>query len=116
MGKDYPDPRPDRRAPYNQPIKIYEDSYSRGMRERRLIREKLRRGLRRRLGDVEARVGRSISERRECAGLSVAEFAQRIDLSPARVKKIEAGKGKLTVGLLQRIASALGCLLIIEIV
>jgi len=116
MGKTNPDPRPDRRVPYNQPIRIYDDPYSRGMRERRLVREELRQGLRSGLGDVESRVGRSISERREGAGLSVAEFAQRIDISSARLKKIEAGKGKLTVNLLQRIASELGCTLIIAIV
>ncbi|WP_053226064.1 helix-turn-helix domain-containing protein [Solirubrobacter soli] len=63
--------------------------------------------------DAEA-VGRRIRATREALGLSQAALADRLDVSPAYLNKLEAGRGNPTIGSLARIATALGCRLAID--
>ena len=96
MGKNIADPKGDRREPINQPIKFYGGHNPERSLERRLI------------GPINKRVGAGIEYERTRAGLSVEQLAQRMKMSVARLKKIEAGEGDLTLSLLERIAEALG--------
>lgn len=118
MGKNKSDSEGGRREPYNQPIKVYGVSSPEGAGALREILGQVRRGLR----DVSAgrtidkKVGNNIGYKRHRAGLSVEQFAARMKMSSARLKKIEAGKERLTLSLVQRIASALGCFLQCELV
>lgn len=113
MGKQKDDSKGSRREPYNEPIKVYGVASPDGMSALRVIMRQVRRGLREvRLGRaIDVKVGKNIGYKRYRAGLSVEQFASRMKMSVARLKKIEAGKSKLTLGLTQRIASALGCFL-----
>lgn len=118
MGKHKDDLVGGRREPYNQPIKIYADPIPKRVRDWRKITEEVRRDLNAvRLGSaIDARVGKNIGYRRIRSGLSVVQFARRMNISAARLKKIEAGKEKLTLSFVQRIAAALGYFLSCEFV
>lgn len=118
MGKDKDDSKGGRREPFNVPIKVYGVAGPEGQAALREIMSQVRRGLRDEWAGrtVGPRVGKDIAYRRTRAGLSVEQFAQRMKMSPARLRKIEEGKGDLTLGLLQRIAAALGCFLNCELV
>jgi transcriptional regulator with XRE-family HTH domain len=52
---------------------------------------------------------------REAAGLTQSELAERLDVSPAYVQKVEAGKANLTIGQLARFGEALGAFLQLEL-
>ena len=118
MGKHKDDSGGSRREPYNQPIKIYADPNPDRVGDWRKIKEEVRRDLNAvRLGRaIDARVGKNIEYRRTRAGLSIEQFAKRMKISVTRLKKIEAGKEKLTLCFIQRIAAALGCFLSCELV
>jgi ribosome-binding protein aMBF1 (putative translation factor) len=118
MGKNKGDSKGGRREPCNEPIKVYGVASPEGSAALREIMGQVRRGLREvRLGRaIDVKVGNNIGYKRTRAGLSVEQFAARMKMSVARLKKIEAGKGKLTLSLTQRLASALGCFLHCELV
>jgi len=54
------------------------------------------------------RVGRRVRERRAQLGLSGRELAARAGLSPRFVAQVEAGRGNIAIGRLERLAGALG--------
>jgi HTH-type transcriptional regulator / antitoxin HipB len=56
-----------------------------------------------------AAVGSSIRAARERIGLSQTALADRLDVTPAYLNKLEAGRANPTVGSLARVATALGC-------
>ncbi len=118
MGKNNPEPRRDRREPFNQPIKIYEVSRPEGRSDLRKVMDEIDRGLHDPcLGEtIDARVGKIIGIKRAKLGLSSGQFARSMKMPAARLKKIEAGEEMLTLSLLERIASALGCSLSVELV
>jgi transcriptional regulator with XRE-family HTH domain len=59
--------------------------------------------------DITQRVvGDAIRRARVDAGLTQAELARRITVSPAYITNVEAGRTNLTVGQLGNIAGALG--------
>jgi transcriptional regulator with XRE-family HTH domain len=60
-----------------------------------------------------AAVGLSIRAAREQIGLSQTALADRLDVTPAYLNKLEAGRANPTVGSLARIATALGSRLIV---
>jgi transcriptional regulator with XRE-family HTH domain len=53
-------------------------------------------------------VGQEIRRARADAGLSQAELARRLDISPSYISNLEAGRVNVTVGQLANIAGALG--------
>ena len=53
-------------------------------------------------------VGEAVRRARITAGLTQAQLADRLSVSPAYVTNIEAGRTNLTIGQLGNIASALG--------
>jgi transcriptional regulator with XRE-family HTH domain len=53
-------------------------------------------------------VGAEIRRSRRELGLSQAELARRLDVSPPYVAKVEAGRANLTIGQLGNFAAALG--------
>lgn len=118
MGKQKEDTKGDRREPFNQPIKVYGVSSPEGSAALREIMGQVRRGLRdiRAGRTIDKKVGNNIAYKRTRAGLTVEQFALRMKMTAARLKKIEAGKEKLTLSLVQRIAAALGCFLHCELV
>lgn len=100
-----------KREPYNQPIRFYGVSNvevePRSHRDLDSVRRRLldeRAGL-----TIDERVGRDIRHARELVGMSIEQVARRLKMSTKRVKRIEAGKGRLTVRLVLHIAGALGC-------
>jgi transcriptional regulator with XRE-family HTH domain len=59
--------------------------------------------------DLMAQIaGREIRQTRMAAGLTQAEVAERLDVSPSYITNIEAGRVNLTLGQLSRIAAAMG--------
>lgn len=118
MGRNNADSAERRREPYNQPIKIYGAAGSESAPSLREIMERLRHARRgaRQNRNIDARVGSDIEYRRMRASLSIEQAAGRLKMTPARLKRIEAGKEKLTLSLLHRIAAALGCYLQVELV
>ncbi len=116
MGKHNAESGRGRREPYNQPIKIYGagDAAPRPWSAMHPVRRTAR--VPRENLTIDERVGRDIRRTRERVGLSVEQAARRLKMSPERVKRIEAGKGRLTVRLLIRIAAALGARLSILVV
>ncbi len=117
MGNKNAEPGRDRREPYNQPIKIYAvvpkgiGDWSQIKKEARLRLNDVRLGR-----AIDARVGKIIGYRRTLAGQSIEKFARQMRMSVGRLKKIEAGRERLTLSLVQRIAAALGCFLSVELV
>lgn len=66
--------------------------------------------------DITARlVGQEVRSARRAAGLTQAEVADRLAISPAYVTNVEAGRLNLTLGQLTRIASALGATLDVKL-
>jgi transcriptional regulator with XRE-family HTH domain len=55
-----------------------------------------------------AQVGRAVRTARQDVGMSQTALANRLDVSPAYINKLEAGRSNTTVGALARIAAALG--------
>jgi transcriptional regulator with XRE-family HTH domain len=53
-------------------------------------------------------VGEELRRTRLAAGLSQADVARRLNVSPPYIANIEAGRGNMTIGQLTSIASALG--------
>lgn len=117
MGKNKADSKSQFEPDYG-PFKVYGVSGPEGKSALDEMVGQIRQGLR----DVAAgrtidkKVGNNIAYKRTRAGLSVEQFAARMKMPAARIKKIEAGKERLTLSLVQRIASALGCFLQCEVV
>jgi hypothetical protein len=118
MGKQSAGSPGSRSEPYNQPIKIYGPLNLDGKPELNQVMDEFGRRIRdRKLGrTVDARVGNNIAFTRARAGFGVPEFARRLRISVARLERIEAGKERLTLSLVERIAAALGCFLSVELV
>jgi ribosome-binding protein aMBF1 (putative translation factor) len=110
MGKHSAGMPGSRSEPYNQPIRVYGISGSEGKSNLRKIMDEIELGLRDRQLElaIDVRVGANIRLRREQKGLTVEQFARRLQMSSARLREIEAGKERLTLVLVQRIATALG--------
>lgn len=53
-------------------------------------------------------VGEEIRRARTEAGLSQAEVARRLEVSPPYIANVEAGRANLTIGQMTNIASAMG--------
>ena len=58
--------------------------------------------------DVDRHVSRRIRERRIMLGITQQDLAERISLSYQQLHKYETGKCRISVGILDRIAKALG--------
>jgi len=56
-----------------------------------------------------ALVGAAVRARRTAAGLSVAELARRAEVSGPFVSQLEGGRSSVSIPVLYRLASALGC-------
>lgn len=54
-------------------------------------------------------VGENIRKERRCAGLTQEKLAERADLAPRVVQKIEAGDITILISTLRRIRKALDC-------
>jgi transcriptional regulator with XRE-family HTH domain len=63
-----------------------------------------------------AAIGQELRAARQRIGLSQTALADRLEVSPAYISKIEAGRANLTVGALARMATAVGCRLRVELV
>ena len=63
--------------------------------------------------DALRTVSKQIRARREELGLSLAELARRADTSPATVSRYESGWTRFEVYTLRKLATALGCELVI---
>lgn len=59
--------------------------------------------------DPGALVGAAVRARRTAAGLSVAEVARRAQVSGPFVSQLEGGRSSVSIPVLYRLASALGC-------
>lgn len=59
--------------------------------------------------DPGALVGAAVRTRRTAAGLSVAELARRAGVSGPFVSQLEGGRSSVSIPVLYRLASALGC-------
>lgn len=60
------------------------------------------------VSEVHAKVvGREIKEARQALGLTQAEVAERLDVSPSYISAVEAGRRNLTIGQLANIANAM---------
>ena len=57
---------------------------------------------------IEALLGRRVREMRKSAGLTQAGLAERAGLAFETISRLERGKAKPTIGLLAKIADALG--------
>jgi ribosome-binding protein aMBF1 (putative translation factor) len=57
---------------------------------------------------VQLRAGIAIRDAREAAGITQTELAMRIGVAQSALSRIEAGRTNLTLGMLRRIAEALG--------
>ena len=64
---------------------------------------------------LAAEVGERVREAREAAGLTQRELARRMGTSQAAVDRLEAGGVAATLTTLQRVASALGLQVSIEL-
>ncbi len=58
--------------------------------------------------DVDASVGRRITDRRSALGLSQSDLAQRLGVSSQQVQKYEAGTNRISASRLSDVAMALG--------
>jgi transcriptional regulator with XRE-family HTH domain len=63
-----------------------------------------------------AAVGHALSVARQRIGLSQTALAHRLNVSPAYVNKIEAGRANLTIGALAQLSMALGCRLDVQLI
>lgn len=61
------------------------------------------------LNPTEKRLGRAIKRRREEAGLSQEEFAERAEVHRTYVSQLERGLKSPSVRVLGKVAEALGC-------
>lgn len=61
--------------------------------------------------DVSKRAGERVRKARESLGLSQANLAESVDLSPGQVGQIERGTRGFSIGSITRIAKSLGLLL-----
>ncbi len=119
MGKDSAGSPGSRSEPYNHPSKIYNVADGKGaIASWRLMNSAVRAA---RQGGSGARsgtrgVGNNIAFQRARAGFGVPQFARRMRITVARLERIEAGKERLTLSLVERIAAALGCFLSVELV
>jgi len=59
------------------------------------------------MSDISEKVSQMIREARNKAGLTQAELAERLGVSRATVNGYEIGNQNLTIGTLQKIATAL---------
>ena len=60
------------------------------------------------VSEVHAKVvGREIKDTRQALGLTQAEVAERLEVSPSYVSAVEAGRRNLTIGQLANIANAM---------
>ncbi len=60
------------------------------------------------VSEVHAKVvGREIKDARQALGLSQAEVAARLEVSPSYISAVEAGRRNLTLGQLANIANAM---------
>lgn len=59
------------------------------------------------MSDISEQVSQMIRDARNKAGLTQVELAERLGVSRATVNGYEIGKQNLTIGTLQKIASAL---------
>ena len=66
-------------------------------------------------GRLALNVGERVRDAREATGLSQAELAARMGTSEAAVAKLEAGDAGATITTLQKVATALGLRIIIEL-
>ena len=66
-------------------------------------------------GRLALNVGEKVREAREHAGLSQREFAARMGLGETAVARLEAGDTGATLTTLQKVATALGLRIIIEL-
>lgn len=103
MGKNKVGSGGDRREPINQPIRIFGESDPAGRGFSRVSLDRFRPWMEDADRTIDEKLGDQIRRMRESDGVSVEELARRLKLSAARLKKIEAGKGQLTVSLLERI-------------
>lgn len=62
------------------------------------------------------KIGTSIAKRRKELHLSQEQLAEKADISQTHISKIELGKDNPSLDLLERIATALDCELLIELV
>jgi transcriptional regulator with XRE-family HTH domain len=63
-----------------------------------------------------AAVGLALRAARKRLGMSQTALADRLDVSPAYINKLEAGRANLTIGTLAQVSTALGCRLQVELV
>jgi transcriptional regulator with XRE-family HTH domain len=59
--------------------------------------------------DPTEHLGEEISERRQNAGMSIAELARRSDVSAAFISQVESGRSSMSIPTLYRVATALDC-------
>jgi HTH-type transcriptional regulator/antitoxin HipB len=59
------------------------------------------------MSDISEKVSRMIRDARNKSGLTQAELAERLGVARATVNGYEIGKQNLTIGTLQKIATAL---------
>ncbi len=57
---------------------------------------------------AQLRAGTAIRDAREVAGMTQTELAMRIGVAQPALSRIEAGRTNLTLGMLRRIAEAMG--------
>jgi len=60
-------------------------------------------------------ISRQIHERRKQLGLSLAQFARRVNTSPATLSRYENGWTRFEVYTLRKLATALGCDLVVKL-
>jgi transcriptional regulator with XRE-family HTH domain len=58
--------------------------------------------------DIERRIGALVRARRKAAGLTQSDVAQALGTSYQQIQKYEAGKNRISVSAMTRIAKALG--------
>jgi len=54
-------------------------------------------------------VGRNLQQQRVAAGLTQEKLAEKADLAPRTVQKIEAGQITILISTLRRLRKAIGC-------
>jgi transcriptional regulator with XRE-family HTH domain len=59
--------------------------------------------------DLRDHVACEVRNRRQAAGLSIAEVARRADVSAPFISQLEAGRTSMSIPTLYRVAAALGC-------
>jgi XRE family transcriptional regulator, fatty acid utilization regulator len=63
-----------------------------------------------------AAVGHTLRVARQRIGLSQTALADRLNVSPAYINKVEAGRANLTIGALAQLSTALGCRVEVQLV